>query len=98
MNAITPLLNIEIATGVPKNDGFCWCGHCHHVVKMSQHDVDRLETAYAGGLCLKIKCPRCNHHKVQLRFPQVPKAKPAPKRVDPERGHNLFLQMHAVCQ
>jgi hypothetical protein len=91
MKLSTPEL-IEIAAGCPKDDGFCWCGHCKHVVKLPQHDIDRLETAFAGGLNLRVKCPRCHHHDVRLKFPQVvtPKVKPP---VSAERAHELFAQV-----
>jgi hypothetical protein len=91
------IADLEIAAGVPKADGFCWCGHCHHVVKVCQHDVDRLETAWAGGFPLLLKCPRCHHHKVRLRFPQVVKPR-APKGVSPQRAHDMFALVFAAVQ
>jgi hypothetical protein len=97
MKLITPDL-IEIAAGLPKNDGFCWCGHCHHVVKLPQHDIDRLETAFAGGLVLKLKCPQCAHHEVRLKFPQVPRPKRVKPPVDPDKVPGLFAQVFAAVQ
>lgn len=92
MKRATPELPLEFLLGTPKNDGFCWCGHCHHVLKLCQSDVDRLETAFAGGLQLNLKCPRCHHHKVVLKFPQVIKPKVL-KAVTPERGKELFAEI-----
>ena len=96
MKAVTPELGIELACGTPKDDGFCWCKHCHHVVKLPQHDIDRLETAFAGGLELLVKCPRCHHHQVRLKFPQVVKPKPVKQPISRDRATELFRQLRAI--
>ena len=67
-------LPIELETGVPSRDGLFWCGHCSHVVELSQHQVDAAEAAPAGAL-VKLKCPKCKRHEVEWRFPTPPSRK-----------------------
>jgi hypothetical protein len=86
------------AAGVASRAGFFWCGHCNHVVTLSQREVESAENAPAGAL-VKMKCPRCHHHEACWRFPSQAKrrrvvrggqlVKPLPL-VTLERGRELF--------
>jgi hypothetical protein len=87
------------AAGVASRAGFFWCGHCNHVVTLSQREVDAAESAPTGSL-VKMKCPRCHHHEARWRFPSPPRpvkrvarggqlVKPLPP-VTLERGRELF--------
>ncbi len=84
--ATMPLMDLAASgepVGVPSREGFFWCERCHHVVTLSQREVDLAESAPAGSL-LKLKCPACHHHEVRWRFPSV--IRPARVQVYSEQG------------
>lgn len=86
-------LPIEIPAGVSSRDGFFLCGHCHHVVDLSQREIDRAESAPAGAL-VDLKCPLCKRWEVRWHFPSPVKQKIRPMiPVSSERAHELFAQI-----
>ncbi len=82
--------------GVPSREGFFWCGHCKHVVNVTQREVELAENAPLGSL-VKLRCVLCRHHEVVWKFPQAPRVKPAPQPVPVERAHELFAVLKGVC-
>ena len=88
------LIEVPPAFGVPKRQGYLWCAHCHAVVRLCQHEVDRMETAWAGGLVLRVGCPCCGARAVRLRYPTQPA--PKPTRADPKLARRFFEQMYAA--
>lgn len=94
------LIDVEPTKGVPSRDGFFLCGHCQHVVELTQREVDAAENAPAGSL-MKLKCPRCHHREVSWRFSSVPKPRPVPLSQIPvsrERARELFAQIFQRIQ
>lgn len=83
--------------GVPKGEGFFWCGHCRHVVELSQRQVDAAENAPAGSLA-KLKCPRCHHYEARWRVPSPERERPEPPSVPAhsDQAQALFAQLKGV--
>lgn len=95
MKPATLELPIEIPAGVSSRDGFFHCGHCLCVVNLSQHEIDRAESAPAGTL-VDLKCPKCKRWEVRWHFPTPVKQKVKPTvPVSQERGHELFARIFA---
>jgi hypothetical protein len=85
------------APGVPppSDDGFFWCQHCNHVVRVSESEEEIAANAPAGSRAL-LKCPRCHKREVFWRTPTVNRARPTPPPLALERGRELFAKIYEL--